>query len=1193
MQNFIFKFSNGEPATGSFTLAPVSFVKSSGSYIVNGNRFSSSNAPASFDLVPNVWKVEYNDPQNSNTWFISSSADTITASSAIVSGSYSTGSLCQVTFNVIDGKRSFDAYKTMSIKPAATNVGFNDWFALTDTLYYVTDQSGSLVVNLVPQAYTVHYYNDFKSKPYKYTILVPASASVYASQCLANDYKVSPIVTPQNRGTFGPTYDVADQRYAFKNQQFTSSISSSFATNAINAQTASTLIGNVPTASFSFNTVSASAALTSISASTAFNTISASTAFNSVTASRALTAISASWAPNQFSLSTGSNYPVTTSWANISQTASVAASINFVPATSSFAFSASFAPNQFALSTGSTYPVTASWSNNATTATVATSINFTPTVSVSASYASRSLSASFAPIDPAYSASLATVKQDKLITGNTYTITASFAINAATASAINFVPSVAISASFASASITASNASYAKTSFVEDINNGLVVYLPFNEGTGSVIRNYSSYVTDAMKWEVSNGNVTTVTGSGWNARSRRGGYSQLLTGGINGSASYIEMNDSVIGAGLANMSWAIWYQSSGSKTNNGRIVTKLNGGTAGEFSYSVLENSSISFFLVNSLLQRVDYTVNTPKLNDDKWHHIAAVYDSSASFASIYVDGKFCGGGFQSGSFNNTVWRLRVGTFENLGLSPLIGYVDEFKLWNRALSATEIMYLYNDGNLENSIYTDANGNSTVSGSTLFLAGATGSLQGTASWAGNSVTASSINFVPATSSYAVNATNAITAAFANGLTFTPTTASYAPNAGTASFVTASNVKGAISTSSLAVTASYLNGNASGDTATFNHITASVNIQVGAGGVYLRDTANDTYNQLTGDDNTLSWQVGTIVAGGGTQVGTLGVWDAASGIYRYIIGEDGGIQIPNGDLFHAVGDAEVDGNLSSNGNFLFNNATGSGLKVNLISGSANLRLSSGNNTIEMQNSSSAQTFNVYQTSGSNVNYKRLSLHSNGNDMLLDMNSTGSPSSGGDLIIQQSANHSVKIATNGTVRWTVGATGDLLPGASTYNIGQAGQPVNNILATTVSASSMTASNFFGTASIATSARSLIATNNSSIVYDSGENAWIANVALDLATGGIYDGENGVPAIQVNGDGHLLKNVNGLDVLDFTGPNQLLGDWSGSITHADTASFLSAITSSATAPTNTASSAGWLNINVHGVACWIPFYR
>lgn len=74
-------------------------------------------------------------------------------------------------------------------------------------------------------------------------------------------------------------------------------------------------------------------------------------------------------------------------------------------------------------------PLTCSVLNGSASYALTASIALNATPTVSASWASTSLSASYAPVEPAYSSSVASSKQDTLVTGNTYTITSSWSSN--------------------------------------------------------------------------------------------------------------------------------------------------------------------------------------------------------------------------------------------------------------------------------------------------------------------------------------------------------------------------------------------------------------------------------------------------------------------------------------------------------------------------------------------------------------------------------------------------------------------------------------------------------------------------------------------------------------------------------------------------------------------------------------------
>ena len=138
---------------------------------------------------------------------------------------------------------------------------------------------------------------------------------------------------------------------------------------------------------------------------------------------------------------------------------------------------------------------------------------------------------------------------------------------------------------------------------------------------------------------------------------------------------------------------------------------------------------------------------------------------------------------------------------------------------------------------------------------------------------------------------------------------------------------------------------------------------------------------------------------------------------------------------------------------------------------VSSSGNVVIQSGFNTIDFKNSSSAQTVNIYGAATTSASFNRLAFYQGVNGMVIESQPQGAASSSGDLTISHAANHSIKFNTSGSLRWTIASQGDFLPGASTYNIGQVGQGVNNFWVTNIIGSSITGS-LNGNADTATSA-------------------------------------------------------------------------------------------------------------------------
>ena len=98
-----------------------------------------------------------------------------------------------------------------------------------------------------------------------------------------------------------------------------------------------------------------------------------------------------------------------------------------------------------------------------------------------------------------------------------------------------------------------------------------------------------------------------------------------------------------------------------------------------------------------------DYSVNsgpTARPAYANWHHVVQVVDINAGSADLYLDGVLQASahndlatsaptattnGFHMGAPSNPVWMW------------YIGYLDDVGIWNRALTADEVAYMWNDG----------------------------------------------------------------------------------------------------------------------------------------------------------------------------------------------------------------------------------------------------------------------------------------------------------------------------------------------------------------------------------------------------------------------------------------------------------------------------------------------------------------
>jgi hypothetical protein len=228
MTNFNFITADGNTLSGSFNIVPINYPTISSSFILTGEVITSSLSPVSLSLADNTYKVEYNNKNTSNNWYVK----TISGSIYSVSGSSIT-SASVVTFNLANHISNPLAVRTVDIVPINKNTLFNGSFVSQEKVTYTTDNNGSLTVSLIQQPYTVNLNG--KNKYISFNIL-PSGSSCNAKDVIVSNTSTIPVITPINISQFGYTAQVSDLRYALSGSIGTSSyaITASYVLNSNN-----------------------------------------------------------------------------------------------------------------------------------------------------------------------------------------------------------------------------------------------------------------------------------------------------------------------------------------------------------------------------------------------------------------------------------------------------------------------------------------------------------------------------------------------------------------------------------------------------------------------------------------------------------------------------------------------------------------------------------------------------------------------------------------------------------------------------------------------------------------------------------------------------------------------------------------------------------------------------------------------
>jgi fibronectin type 3 domain-containing protein len=209
------------------------------------------------------------------------------------------------------------------------------------------------------------------------------------------------------------------------------------------------------------------------------------------------------------------------------------------------------------------------------------------------------------------------------------------------------------------------------------IPTGLVAAYAFGEGSGPT-------TTDAS----GSGNNGTLNGATWTTA---GQYGNAIV--FNGSTNYVDLGNASTLQLSGSATWSAWVKASANPADDGQIIAKSNSASGWQFKTSP-DTGPHRFAIAlsgpgNQWVQRNSTIIR--QLNT--WYHVAAVFNASARTLDVYVNGVLDNGvldGTIPGSLSGSGVNANIGRRTGNTGYPFAGVIDEVRVYNRALSASEI-----------------------------------------------------------------------------------------------------------------------------------------------------------------------------------------------------------------------------------------------------------------------------------------------------------------------------------------------------------------------------------------------------------------------------------------------------------------------------------------------------------------------
>jgi hypothetical protein len=160
-----------------------------------------------------------------------------------------------------------------------------------------------------------------------------------------------------------------------------------------------------------------------------------------------------------------------------------------------------------------------------------------------------------------------------------------------------------------------------------------------------------------------------------------------LAGVFNGTSSYIDTNYLVAATDVNSFSFWVKTTSTGTEM----LFSKINGGNQNGNYYLLISDGTLILRAWGGSGDQVSYDGN---YNDGNWHHVTAIFNYPNK--KLYVDGQLRGEtNSVTGTFAST-GNINIGYWVQDGDLFFNGSIDQFRIFNKALSAGEVTTLYNE-----------------------------------------------------------------------------------------------------------------------------------------------------------------------------------------------------------------------------------------------------------------------------------------------------------------------------------------------------------------------------------------------------------------------------------------------------------------------------------------------------------------
>jgi WD40 repeat protein len=210
--------------------------------------------------------------------------------------------------------------------------------------------------------------------------------------------------------------------------------------------------------------------------------------------------------------------------------------------------------------------------------------------------------------------------------------------------------------------------------FPSSLQQGLIAYYPFNGNAQD---------------ESGNGNHGVIHGATASIdRFENPAHAYFF----DGVKAFVDLGDrDVFDFGSSDFSLSFWFKSNGDQVN-GYFMAKYNQPLLPAYGVGTTRDTHSYAFIGDGHVATTREVAGPLNLADSQWHHFVAAFDRDRTL-SVLVDSRISGSidiSKERGDISNSV-RLLIGKMNNTCFG---GWIDDVRIYDRALSATEVKALY-------------------------------------------------------------------------------------------------------------------------------------------------------------------------------------------------------------------------------------------------------------------------------------------------------------------------------------------------------------------------------------------------------------------------------------------------------------------------------------------------------------------